>query len=192
MLKSEFRQNYYRTSFLPTVPPFAARISRVVVDRGTWRLKWEHLKAGESNGKLPPRTCPGCSVPEAYRSHDWALVPAKPGLQGWILMNDEYAKKRVSIQCAPLRIHVEISSPTCQAKFIPYSLGVDSVSCWSGPVLLTVVTPPNSYYTQQEWHTSKFFNSFHYSPFYYILLYMLMAYLTLRSVSHTTRHKMVD
>jgi len=31
---------------------------------------------------LPPRTCPGCSVPEPYRSHDWALVPAKPGLQG--------------------------------------------------------------------------------------------------------------
>jgi len=37
---------------------------------------------GESNGKLPPRTCPGGSVPEPYRSHDWALVPAKPGLQG--------------------------------------------------------------------------------------------------------------
>ena len=43
---------------------------------------------GESNGNLPPRTCPGCSVPEPYRSHDWALVPAKPGLQGWILMNE--------------------------------------------------------------------------------------------------------
>ena len=43
---------------------------------------------GESNGKLPPRTCPGCSVPEPYRSHDWALVPAKPGFQGWILMNE--------------------------------------------------------------------------------------------------------
>ena len=51
-------------------------------DGGTWRLKWERLKAGENNGKLPPRTCPGCSVPEPYRSHDWALVPAKPGLQG--------------------------------------------------------------------------------------------------------------
>jgi len=38
--------------------------------------------AGESNGKLPPRTCPGCSVPEPYWSHDWALVPAKPGLEG--------------------------------------------------------------------------------------------------------------
>ena len=82
MWKSEFRQNYYRTSFSPTVPPFAARISRVVADGGTWRLKWERLKAGESNGKLPPRTFPGCSVPEPYRSHDRALVPAKPGLQG--------------------------------------------------------------------------------------------------------------
>ena len=28
----------------------------------TWRRKWELLKAGESNGKLPPRTCPGCSA----------------------------------------------------------------------------------------------------------------------------------
>ena len=27
-----FRQNYYRTSFSPTVPPFAARISRVAAD----------------------------------------------------------------------------------------------------------------------------------------------------------------
>jgi len=25
-----------------------------------------------------PRTCPGGSVPEPYRSHDWALVPASP------------------------------------------------------------------------------------------------------------------
>jgi len=82
------RQNYYRTPFSPTVPPSAARISRVVADGGTWRLKWERLNAGESNVKLPPRTCPGCSVPQPYRSHDWALVPAKPGLQGWILMNE--------------------------------------------------------------------------------------------------------
>jgi len=88
MWKSDFRQNYYRTSFSPTVPPFAARISRVVADGGTWWLKWERPKAGESNGKLPPRTCSGCSVPEPYRSHDWALVLAKPGLQGWILMNE--------------------------------------------------------------------------------------------------------
>jgi len=88
MWKLEFRQNYYRTSFSPTVPPFAAMISRVVADGGTWRLKWERLKVGESNGKLPPITCLGCSVPEPYRSHNWALVPAKPGLQGWILMNE--------------------------------------------------------------------------------------------------------
>jgi len=31
-----------------------------------------------------------CCVSEPYQSHDWALVPAKPGLQGWILMNDEF------------------------------------------------------------------------------------------------------
>jgi hypothetical protein len=33
---------------------------------------------GESNGKLPLRTCPGCSISEPYQSPDWALVPAKP------------------------------------------------------------------------------------------------------------------
>ena len=33
---------------------------------------------GESNGKLPVRTCPGCSIPEPYQSPDWALVPVKP------------------------------------------------------------------------------------------------------------------
>jgi len=32
--------------------------------------KWERLNAGESNGKLPLRTCPGCSVPEPYQSLD--------------------------------------------------------------------------------------------------------------------------
>jgi len=25
-----------------------------------------------------PRTCPGCSVPEPYRSHEWALVSTNP------------------------------------------------------------------------------------------------------------------
>jgi len=35
--------------------------------------------SGESNGKLPLKTCPGCSVPEPYRSPDRALVPAQTG-----------------------------------------------------------------------------------------------------------------
>jgi hypothetical protein len=34
---------------------------------------------GESNGKLHLKTCPGCSVPEPYRSPDWAPVPAQIG-----------------------------------------------------------------------------------------------------------------
>ena len=33
---------------------------------------------GEGNGKLPLRTCPGCSISEPYQSPDRALVPAKP------------------------------------------------------------------------------------------------------------------
>jgi len=54
----------------------------IFYDTAFFKIKWECLKAGESNGKLLPRTCPGSSVPEPYQSHDWALVPAKPGLQG--------------------------------------------------------------------------------------------------------------
>jgi len=45
-------------------------------------IEIKHLEAsdiaGKSNGKLPPSTCPGCTVPEPYRSHEWALVPANP------------------------------------------------------------------------------------------------------------------
>jgi hypothetical protein len=32
---------------------------------GTWWRKMEHLNAGESNGKIPLRICPGCSIPVA-------------------------------------------------------------------------------------------------------------------------------
>jgi hypothetical protein len=39
---------------------------------------WGHMAAGESNGNLPLRTCLERSVPEPYRSPNWALVPAKP------------------------------------------------------------------------------------------------------------------
>jgi len=95
-----------RGSRKPTVPLFAARISRVVAYGGTWRLKWERLKAGESNGKLPLSTCPGCIVPEPYRSHDWALVPAKPSLQDWILMN-AYTYTCIS-HCYCLQISLDI------------------------------------------------------------------------------------
>jgi hypothetical protein len=37
---------------------------------GTWWRKWERLNVGESNGKLPLRIFPGCSVPEPYQSPD--------------------------------------------------------------------------------------------------------------------------
>ena len=65
--------------FLPHISAFRYYdLSHRCGRTGTWRRRWKHLKAGESNGKLPPSTCPGCSVPEPYRSHDWALVPANP------------------------------------------------------------------------------------------------------------------
>jgi hypothetical protein len=44
---------------------------------GTWRRKWERLKARKSNGKLPLRTFPENSETEPYRSPDWALVSAE-------------------------------------------------------------------------------------------------------------------
>jgi len=68
--KSSFRQNY-RTTFSPTVPTSAAGISHVAADvEAPGGEKWEHLKTAESNGKLPLRTCPECSVPEPYQSPD--------------------------------------------------------------------------------------------------------------------------
>ena len=44
-------------------------LSRRADVEATGGEKWQHLKkAGESNGKLPVRTCPECSVPEPYQS----------------------------------------------------------------------------------------------------------------------------
>ena len=40
--------------------------------------KVETSKGGGKQRQTTPRTCPGCCVPEPYRSHDWALVPANP------------------------------------------------------------------------------------------------------------------
>jgi hypothetical protein len=51
--------------------------AKETVDLKMWHHK--HVLFGESNGKLPLRTFPECSVPEPYRSPDWALVPAKTG-----------------------------------------------------------------------------------------------------------------
>jgi hypothetical protein len=85
--KSSFRQNY-RTTFSPTVPPSAATISRVMADVEALGGESGNIKkAGESNSKLPLRTCPGCSVPEPYQSPDWygsGLCPNWP--KGWILI----------------------------------------------------------------------------------------------------------
>ena len=70
MWKSEFRQNYYRISFSPTVPPFAARISRVVADGGTWRLKWERLKQWQTTPKNSPRMQCARAIPVTWLGSD--------------------------------------------------------------------------------------------------------------------------
>ena len=56
-------------------------LSRRCGRTGTCRRKWECPKARESSGKLTSKSCPGCSVPEPHRSHDWALVPANPAFK---------------------------------------------------------------------------------------------------------------
>jgi hypothetical protein len=59
--KSEFRQNYQPT-FSPTVPPFAARISRIV-----WM--WRHLAAKVGTSKTGSHNKPiGCNASGAYAS----------------------------------------------------------------------------------------------------------------------------
>ena len=61
-------------------------LSRLCGRTGTWGRKWERLKAGESKGKLPPRTCPGCSVPEPYRSlNETCCGPSRGHPQGGAL-----------------------------------------------------------------------------------------------------------
>ena len=62
------------------VPPFAARISRVVADvQAPGGDKWERLKAGESNGKLPPRIAQD-AVCQSHTDHMTGLwfLPARP------------------------------------------------------------------------------------------------------------------
>jgi len=62
-------------------PPYAARGLSLRWTRRHLAEKVGTSKDGESNGNLPLRICPGCSVPEPYRSPDWVLVPAKTGLR---------------------------------------------------------------------------------------------------------------
>jgi hypothetical protein len=58
----------------------------------------------ESNGKLPLKTCPGCSVSEPYQSPDWALVPAKPaqGLNTHYYYYYYYRVSNLKVLLAPL------------------------------------------------------------------------------------------
>ena len=46
---------------------------------GTWRRKWERLKAGESNGKLPPALAQD-AVCQSHTGHMTGLwfLPARP------------------------------------------------------------------------------------------------------------------
>ena len=60
------------------VPPFAARISRFVADvQAPGGDKWERLKAGESNGKLPLRIAQDavCQSHTGHMTGLWFLPP---------------------------------------------------------------------------------------------------------------------
>jgi len=52
-----------------TVPPFAARISRVVADGGTWRLKWERLKGRGGAMANYPQELAQDAVCQSHTSH---------------------------------------------------------------------------------------------------------------------------
>ena len=81
-METPCRQNY-RTTFLAHSSTFPARIYRVIVDvEASGGKGGTSKRVGGSNGKLPLRTCLGCSVPEPNRSPDWALVPAQNGPKG--------------------------------------------------------------------------------------------------------------
>ena len=71
----------FKVEKILSTPSFGGEVKPSVPCRcgcgGNWRRNLERLNVGESNGKLPLRTCPGCSIPEPYRSLDWALVPAQ-------------------------------------------------------------------------------------------------------------------
>jgi hypothetical protein len=69
--------------FSHTVPPFAIGSAHVDEDmEASGGESGKNLKAGESYGKLPLRTCLECSVPESYWLPYWAVVPAKTGPKG--------------------------------------------------------------------------------------------------------------
>ena len=82
-----FVAGYWRSRTNEEVRQFYGELD-IVTEIRKGRLRWlghvERMSEERvvSNGKLTPRTCPGCSVPEPYRSHDCVLDPAKPGLQG--------------------------------------------------------------------------------------------------------------
>ena len=69
---------YYRTI---SRPQFHRSLLGSLASLRTYRHLAAKLGTSKGGGKQwqnTPRTCPGCSVPEPYRSHDWALVPARP------------------------------------------------------------------------------------------------------------------
>jgi hypothetical protein len=72
-------------TFGETLRPFHSQIKKcgtfILLSQLNKCIVFEDVNRGESNGKLPLRTCPECSVPEPYRSPDWALVLAKTGLR---------------------------------------------------------------------------------------------------------------
>jgi hypothetical protein len=83
-----YRDLFLKKIFTNTVKIYAVKAERKYV----LGFSKTYRRVGESNGKLPLRTCPGCSVPEPYRSPDWALVPTK-SVQG---MNTHYYYIRVA------------------------------------------------------------------------------------------------
>ena len=113
------------------------------------------LFPGESNGKLPPRTCPGCSAPEPHRSHDWALVPANPASKGWILMNEWSLLHATTC----LEHHVLIVR---RSKIVLYSLWYNHTCRWPSSAQVErglLSQPVNGTATNRVWRYQKLYNT---------------------------------
>ena len=107
--KSSFRQNY-RTTFLPTIPPSAARISHVVADvEAPGGEKWEHLKSGGKQWQATPKNLPRMqrtrAIPVAWLNS--GPCPDRP--KGWIPIINNNNNNNNLLQILHSHLHIVIS-----------------------------------------------------------------------------------
>ena len=102
-VKSSFWQNY-QTTFSPTVPTSAARISHVVADvEAPGGEKWEHLKSGGKQWQATPKNLPRMqrtrAIPFAWLNS--GLCPDQP--KGWIPIINNNTPEDLNRPSTPLQ-----------------------------------------------------------------------------------------